>query len=165
MKTSAKIFFGIIIFIIAAGLIGSLYYGDQKEVEVFGEFSAEVPSGSYFFNLTPNDATINEMYRCDGKDLTITSFDQKYIENEYHKQTGKTIDYDESLLENISHGENVKAEKISDNITRIIQTTTINGQQDTDVACVYSDNVHLIIVEGGDVDFITEIANSIRILD
>ena len=47
MKTSGKIFFGIIIFIIAAALVGSLYYGDQKEVEVFGEFSAEVPSGSF----------------------------------------------------------------------------------------------------------------------
>ena len=165
MKTSGKIFFGIIIFIIAAALVGSLYYGDQKEVEVFGEFSAEVPSGSYFFNVTPNDETIKEMYRCDGEDLTITSFNQQYIEDEYHNQTGKTIDYDESLLENITQGENVTVDKISDHMTRIIQTTTINGQQDTDVACVYSDNVHLIIVEGGDVNFITEIANSIRILN
>lgn len=165
MKTSGKIFFGIIIFIIVAAIIGSLYYGDEKEVQVFGEFSAEVPSGSDFFNVTPDDETIKEMYRCDGEDLTITSFDQKYIEKEYHKQTGKTIDYDESLLENITQGENVKVDKISDNVTRIVQTTAINGQTDTDVACVYSDNVHLIIVEGGDVNFITEIGKSIRILD
>jgi hypothetical protein len=41
----------------------------------------------------------------------------------------------------------------------------IDGKQDTDVAVIYHDDTHYIIVEGGDVEFITGIAESIKILE
>ena len=45
------------------------------------------------------------------------------------------------------------------NASRIIQTSNIDGYEDTNVAVIYHDDAHIIIVEGGDVDLITEVGN------
>ena len=55
--------------------------------------------------------------------------------------------------------------ELSDKLTRCINTQVIDGANDTDVAVIYHDDTHYIIVEGGDVEFITQIAQSIKILD
>jgi hypothetical protein len=136
----------------------------QKETEKFEEFSIEVPAGTSFGKVIENDTMVKEMYRCYGEDLTVTSFDKAYIEDTYYENTGKHIDFAESLLKNMSGSDNAEVNKISKNLTQIIQRSNVNGYSDTDVACIYHDDDHVIIVEGGDVDFITGIAESVRIL-
>lgn len=129
----------------------------------FEEFSVEVPFGTEFINMTSfGDATIKEMYRANGEDLTITSFDKEYIEDTYFKQTGKHIDYSKGLYENFTGSGDVT--RISENLTRTVITTDIDGYNDTDAACIYMNGNHIIIVEGGDVDFITHIGESIKII-
>lgn len=67
----------------------------------FEEFSIEVPFGTEFVNMTSfGDETIKEMYRANGEDLTITSFDKNYIEDTYFNQTGRHIDYSKGFNEN-----------------------------------------------------------------
>ena len=154
----------IIIIISLLILVGiGLFLNSMTETVEFEEFSIEAPIGSSFYSIAPDiDKTIKEMYRCTNEDLTITSFDKDYIENAYYADSGERFNFVEGMLNNIS-GENSETIKINDNITRIIQTSNIDGYEDTDVACIYQDNDHVIIIEGGDVDFITKIAESIKI--
>lgn len=127
----------------------------------FEEFSIEVPFGTEFVNMTSfGDETIKEMYRANGEDLTITSFDKNYIEDTYFNQTGRHIDYSKGLYENFTGSGDTTT--INDNLTRTVITTDIGGYNNTDVACLYMDGSHVIIVEGGDVDFITHIGESIK---
>jgi hypothetical protein len=163
MKQSGKIFFAVIIFIIIAGLIASFYYGDIKETVEFNEFSIEIQSKNNDFIDMPTDDLIKEMYRCDSEDLTITSFDKNYIEKTYQNQTGEPIDFTQGLIRNLSDNNNSNIENLTDNLTRIIQTSNIDGYEDSDVAVIYHDDAHVIIVEGGDVDLITEVGESIKI--
>ena len=155
-----------IIIIIALLLLASIviFLNFQKETEEFEEFSVEVPLGTSFGKVIENDTLIKEMYRCYGEDLTITSFDKAYVEDTYYNNTGEKIDFAKSMMENMSKNDNNKMNEISANLTQIIEKSNINGHEDTDVACIYHDDDHVIIVEGGDEDFITEIAESIRIL-
>ena len=136
----------------------------QKETVEFEDFSVEVPLGSSFGKVRENDTLIKEMYRCYGEDLTITSFDKGYVEDTYYNNTGERIDFSKSMIENISGSENDEMKELSPNLTQIIQKTDMNGYEDTDVACIYHDDDHVIIIEGGDEKFITEIAKSIRII-
>lgn len=92
--------------------------------------------------------------------MTITSFDKTYIENEYFAETGEKINYTNSLINHLKKDKNINITKLSDNLTRGIEKT----DTDIDVAVIYHDNNHVILVEGGDIEFITEIANSIKIL-
>ncbi|MBQ2665865.1 hypothetical protein [Methanobrevibacter sp.] len=146
--------------LILAGI--GLYLNSMTETVEFEEFSVEVPLGSSFVTMTPEDRVIKEMYRCTSEDLTITSFDKKYIEDKYFDNTGQHIDFFKGLLENQST-DNDEISNISENITRIVQTSHIDGYEDTDVACIYHDDDHVIFIEGGDVEFITKISESIRI--
>ena len=155
----------IIIIISLLILVGiGLFLNSMTETVEFEEFSIEAPIGSSFYSIAPDvDKTIKEMYRCSNEDLTITSFDKDYIENAYYTDSGERFNFVEGMLNNIS-GENSETIKINENITRIIQTSYIDGYTDTDVACIYHDDSHVIIIEGGDVDFITKTAESIRII-
>ena len=58
---------------------------------------------------------------------------------------------------------NPQINQSSENITFFIINSRINGEIDTDVAGIYNDDDHFIIVEGGDVEFIKQITNSIKI--
>lgn len=161
-KLKRNVLILIISLLILAG--AGIFLNSLTETVEFEEFSIEAPLGSSFYSMTPdNDRTIKEMYRCSNEDLTITSFDKGYIEEAYYNDTGERFDYAEGVLDNLS-GENSETIKINENITRIIQTSNINGYLDTDVACIYHDNDHVIIIEGGDVDFITKTAESIKII-
>ena len=160
-KLKRNIIIIIISLLILAGI--GLYLNSMTETVEFEEFSIEAPLGSSFFTMESDDGTVKEMYRCANEDLTITSFDKNYIEEAYYNNTGERFDYAEGLINNLSAG-NGKTSVISENITRIVQTSDIGGYEDSDVACIYHDDSHVIIVEGGDVDFITRIAESIRIL-
>lgn len=152
----------IIILLILAGI--GLFLNSMTETVEFEEFSIEAPLRSSFYSMTPdNDNTIKEMYRCSNEDLTITSFNKEYIEETYYNDTGERFDFAEGMLNNISAG-NSETSKINENITRIILTSDIDGYADTDVACIYHDDNHVIIIEGGDVDLITRTAESIKIL-
>ena len=152
----------LIALVIVLSAIGFLLHSMTTTVE-FNEFSVDVAMGTSFITMpVENDPTIKEMYRANGEDLTITSFDKKYIEEAYYNQTGKHIDYSKGLMDNFTGSGEIT--KINKHITRSIITTDINGQTDTDVACLYIKGDHVIIVEGGDVDFITETAKSINIL-
>lgn len=136
----------------------------QKQSVEFDEFSIEAPFASSFMNMTPeDDLTVREMYRCTSEDLTITSFDKTYIENEYYAQNGEKINYTEGLLNQLKNDSD-DFSKLSDNLTLIVQTMNIDGYADADIAAVYHDDSHVIIVEGGDVGFITDTAKSIKIL-
>lgn len=167
MKTSGKIFFGIIFFIIIAALIASMYYGNQRETFEFEEFSIDAPMGSIFENYSvSSDPTVKEMHRSLNDDLTITSFNKTYIENEYYRQNGEKINYTESLINHLKEDKNNNVTKISNNLTSCIQTSRIMGiGEDTDVAFIFHDEDHVIFIEGGDVNFIKEVAESIRILN
>ena len=161
-KLKRNVIILIISLLILAGI--GLYLNSLTETAEFEEFSVEVPFGSSFFTMTPDgDMTIKEMYRCTSEDLTITSFDKKYIEDTYYNNTGEQIDFFKGLLENQSTGNN-EITNISENTTRIVETSNINGHMDSDVACIYHDDDHVILVEGGDVEFITKIAQSIKLL-
>ena len=161
-KLKRNILILIICLLILVGI--GLFLNSMTETVEFEEFSIEAPLGSSFYTMTPDsDKTIKEMYRCTNEDLTITSFDKVYIEEAYYNDTGERFNYTEGLLNNIT-SENDKTIKINENITRIIQTSYIDGYTDTDVACIYHDDSHVIIIEGGDVDFITKTAESIRII-
>jgi hypothetical protein len=141
-------------------LVGiGLYLNSITETAEFEEFSLEVPFGSSFYAMTPEDETIKEKYRCTNEDLTVTSFDKGYIEDAYYNNTGEHIDYAEELLDNLT-ADNDNTSTISKNLTRIIQTS----DGDTDVACIYHDDNHVIIIEGGDVQLITNIAESIKLI-
>ena len=155
-----------LIILIALLLLASIviFLNFQKETVEFEDFSVEVPLGSSFGKVRENDTMINGMYRCYGEDLTITSFNKTYVEEEYYKNSGETIDFTKSMIKHMGEDDNNKMNEISPNLTRIIDKSIINGQEDTDVACIYHDDDHLIIIEGGDEDFITEIAESIQIL-
>lgn len=135
-----------------------------KQTVKFEEFSVETSIYNDFMNITPSDdLTIKEMYRCDGEDLTITSFDKNYIEDEYYNQNGEKINYTKMLMNKFKQDyDNIS--RISDNLTLITVITEIDGDTDTDVAALYNDESHLIIIEGGDVEFISETAKSIHIL-
>ncbi len=152
----------IIAIIIILSVVGLCIHSLNTTYE-FDEFSIEVPLGTDFVNMTSfGDETINEMYRANGEDLTITSFDKKYIEDTYFKQTGKHIDYSKGLYENFTATGEIT--QINDNLTRSVITSDIDGYSDTDVACLYIDDGHVIIVEGGDIDFVTQVGDSIKIL-
>lgn len=155
----------IIILIMALAILAGigLYLHTQTETFEFDEFSIEGPFGSSFSTMIPQDRTVKERHRCTNEDLTITSFDKNYIEEAYYNNTGEHIDYFKGLLNNIST-DNSEISNISDNITKIIQKSDIDGYVDTDVACIYHDDDHVIIVEGGDEYLITKVAESIKIL-
>lgn len=155
----------ILLFVIVV-LIGiGFALNDLKETVEFEEFSIEVPAGSNFTDLDTDDPIIKEGHRSMNDDLTITSFNKEYIENEYYQQHGESMDFTKSSIENMTQGKQNNVTKLSDNLTRCIMTQMIDGKQDTDVAVIYHDDTHYIIVEGGDVEFITGIAESIKILE
>ena len=95
----------------------------------------------------------------------MTSFDKDYLENTYEYNTGNKIDFGKEVLEQLSGFENPKVNKSSENITFFITNTRVNGYIDCDVAGVYNDNNHFIIVEGGDIELIEKVTNSIKIND
>ena len=159
-KLKRNIIILIISLLILAGI--GLYLNSLTQSVEFEEFSVEVPLGSSFYGM-PHDQTIKEKYRCVDEDLTITSFDKEFIEEAYYNSTGEHFDYTAGLLNNLS-GDNDNTTNITDNITRIVQTSDIDGYEDTDVACIYHDDAHVIIIEGGDVNFITKISQSLKIL-
>ena len=160
-KLKRNIIILIIILLILAGI--GLFLNSMTETVEFEEFSIEAPLGSAFYSMTTdNDTMIKEMYRCANEDLTITSFDRGYVEEAYYNDTGKHFDFAEAMINNISAGNSERSE-INQNITRIILTSDIDGYADTDVACIYHDDDHVIIIEGGDVDFITRTAESVKI--
>lgn len=162
-KITRNVLIVLLIIIIAAAI--GFYLDSLKETVEFEEFTIEAPMGSDFENLTPSDdLTVKEQYRSMNDDLTITSFNKQYIEDEYYSLTGEMINYTEMLMDHLSEDESYNITKISDNLTSYIFTANINGYEDTDVAILYTDENHIIMVEGGDVEFITEIANSIKIL-
>ncbi len=161
-KLKRNIIILIIILLILAGI--GLFLNSMTETVEFEEFSIEAPLGSSFYSMTTgNDTIIKEMYRCANEDLTITSFDKGYVEEAYYNDTGEHFDFAQGMLNNLTAG-NSETSKINENITQIILTSDINGYADTDVACIYHDDDHVIIIEGGDVDFITRTAESIKIL-
>ena len=166
MKTSGKIFFGIMFFIIIASLIATTYYPPNGTFE-FDEFSIEAPRGSEFEDFdVSDDPTVKEMHRSLTDDLTITSFNATYIEKEHLKNNGEKINYTESLINHLKEDKINNVTEISDNLTSCIQTTGIKGiNEDTDVAFIYHDDDHLIFIEGGDIDFIRGVAESIKILN
>ena len=148
-------------------LIGYSYYAEQTEPYDFGEFTIDVPLGSKFKDVTSRydseNYNIGKAYICTDKDLIISIFDKHYIENTYEMNTGDKIDFGKSLLGHL-HGENkYKINESSENLTFFILNHRVKGVIDTDVAGVYNDDDHLIIVEGGDIEFIEKIANSIKI--
>lgn len=155
----------ILLFAIVALIAIGFALNDLKETVKFEEFSVEVPAGSNFTDLDTDDPIIKEGHRSMNDDLTITSFNKEYIENEYYSQHGKSMDFTKSSIENMTKDETNNVTELSDNLIQCIQTQTIDGKQDIDVAVIYHDDTHYIIVEGGDVDFITEIAKSIKILE
>ena len=149
----------ILIFIIVILIAIGFGLNNQKETVKFEEFSVEVPAGSKFVDLDLDDPTIKEGHRSRNDDLTITSFNKQYIENEYYSQNGEKIDFTESSIENMTQDDTNNITELSDNLTRCITTQVIDGANDTDVAVIYHDDTHYIIVEGGDVDFITKLHN------
>ena len=160
-KLKRNIIILILALLILTGI--GLFLNSMTETVEFEEFSVEVPLGSSFFTMDTDDPTIREMYRCANEDLTITSFDKEYIEDTYYNNTGEHFDYVKGMLNNLST-DNSEISSVNENVTRIVQTSNIDGYIDTDVACIYHDGSHVIIIEGGDVDFITKIAQSIKIL-
>ena len=58
---------------------------------------------------------------------------------------------------------NGKLSKSSENISFYIINQRMGNGIDSDVAGLYNDDKHFIIVEGSDVDFIKNITNSIKI--
>lgn len=155
----------ILIFIIAVLIAIGFGLNNQKETVNFKEFSVEVPAGTKFMDLDLDDPTIKEGHRSRSDDLTITSFNKQYIENEYYSQNGEKIDFTKSSIENMTQNKANNVTKLSDKLTRCINTQVIDGANDTDVAVIYHDDTHYIIVEGGDVEFITQIAQSIKIIE
>ncbi|MBR4447885.1 hypothetical protein [Methanobrevibacter sp.] len=156
-KLKRNVIILIISLLILVGI--GLYLNSITETAEFEEFTVEVPFGSSFYTMTPEDKTIKEKYRCTNEDLTITSFDKGYIEDTYYNNTGEHFDYAKGLMANLT-ADNDNTSTISKNLTRIIQTS----DGDTDVACIYHDDNHVIIIEGGDVELITNIAESIKII-
>ncbi|WP_462316127.1 hypothetical protein [Methanobrevibacter sp.] len=161
-KTKRNILIILIVLLLLSSIV--IFLNFQKETVEFGDFSIEVPLGTSFGKVRENDTMIKEMYRCYGEDLTITSFNKTYVEDTYNQNTGEKIDFTKSLIENLTGSNNSETKDISSNLTQITHKSSINGHEDTDVACIYHDDGHLIIIEGGDEDFITEIAESIQIL-
>ena len=169
MKPKQKVILYLSIFFVAALLLVAYGFYAQSEKEYdFGEFSIKAPINCEFENVTEEYTSQYDMgtvYRCKNIDLTITSFDKQYIEDTYQSNTGDTIDFGESILDELLSMENPKINKISNTSTLFISNTRVNGQIDCDVAGIYNDNKHLIIVEGGDIEFIENVTKSIKIND
>ncbi|WP_407376289.1 hypothetical protein [Methanobrevibacter sp.] len=169
MKPKQKVVLYLSLFFIAAlSLVAYGFYAETTKVIEFEEFSVEVPVETEIENIT-NEYKSNydfiTVYRAKNIDLTISSFDKQYIENTYSSNTGEEIDFGKSVLENLNNFNNPKINKSSENITFYISNTRVDGQIDCDVAGVYNDDNHFIIVEGGDVELIEKITNSIKIND
>ena len=155
----------ILLFVIVVLIAIGFALNDLKETVEFEEFSVEVPAGSNFTDLDTDDPIIKEGHRSMNDDLTITSFNKEYIENEYYEEHGESMDFTESSIENMTKDKANNVTELSDNLTRCVLTQNISGTPDTDVGVIYHDDTHYIIVEGGDVEFITGIAESIKILE
>ena len=155
-----------IFFVCAFLLIGYGYYAESTKTFTFDEFSVEAPQMCEFEDISSKyNSTFMKTYRATNMDLTISIFDKNYIEDTYNLHTGDTVDFGKTSLEKLMDFHNPKVNKTSDNVTLFITNTRVNGQIDTDVGGVYNDDNHLIIVEGGDVELIEEISNSIKILN
>ena len=165
MKPKQKVILFLIIFFVVAGiLIGYGFYAETTKTVDFKEFSVETPSMCEFEDISSRyNSTFIKSYRCTSMDLTITSFNKTYIESKYTENTGNQIDFGKGVLDNLLGFHNPKVENISENSTLYITNTRVNSQIDTDVAGIYNDDNHFIIVEGGDVEFIKQITNSIKI--
>lgn len=168
MKPKTKVILGFAIFFIAAAsVIGYGYYAELREPHDFGEFTVDVPLGSEFEDISSKYDTggynFVKSYRCKDKDLTISIFDKNYIENTFETNTGDEIDFGKSVLEHFLGMKNADINKTSENICICTVNQRIGGSIDTDVAGIYNDDEHFIIVEGGDTDFIQNITNSIKI--
>ena len=165
MNGKQKIIIGMILFFVAAGLlIGYGFYAETTKIVDFNEFTVETPQMCEFEDISSRyNSTFIKSYRCTSMDLTITTFDKEYIESTYQLNTGNPIDFGKSAVKNILSFNNPKIENLSENATLYIVNTRVNGQINTDVAGIYNDNDHFIIVEGGDVELIEQITKSIRI--
>lgn len=168
MNGKQKIIISLILFFVAAGLlIGYGFYAETTKIVDFNEFTIETPQMCEFedissrYNSSGNDFA--KSFRCTNMDLTITTFDKEYIESTYEMNTGNPIDFGKSAVKNILSYDNPKVENLSENATLYIVNTRVNGQIDTDVAGIYDDNDHFIIVEGGDVELVEQITKSIII--
>ncbi|WP_458456924.1 hypothetical protein [Methanobrevibacter sp.] len=95
--------------------------------------------------------------------MTISIFDKNYIENTFETNTCDEIDFGKSVLEHFLGMKNAEISKTSENISICTVNQRIGGSIDTDVAGIYNDDEHFIIVEGGDSEFIQNITNSIKI--
>lgn len=165
MKPKTKVIFYLILFFVVAGvLIGYGFYAETTKTVDFREFSVKVPQMCEFEDISEKyNSSFIKSYRCTSMDLTITTFNKAYIESAYQINTGDQIDFGKSALENLLGYHNPKVEKTSENTTIYIINTRVNRQIDTDVAGIYNDDSHFIIVEGGDVEFIEQIVKSIKI--
>ncbi|WP_458402709.1 hypothetical protein [Methanobrevibacter sp.] len=169
MKPKQKVVLYLTLFFIAAlSLVAYGFYAETTKVVDFGEFSVEVPVEAEIENITDEYKSKHDfitVFRAKNIDLTISSFDKNYIESNYASNTGEEIDFGKSVLENLNDFSNPKINKSSENITFYISNTRVDNQIDCDVAGVYNDDNHFIIVEGGDVELIEKITNSIKIND
>lgn len=169
MKPKQKVVLYLSLFFIASiCLLAYSFYGESTKEADFGEFSIQVPPDSEFENITKEysgEHNFTKSYGCKNIDLTVTSFDKDYLENTYEYNTGNKIDFGKEVLEKLSGFENPKVNKSSENITFFITNTRVDGYIDCDVAGVYNDNDHFIIVEGGDIELIEKVTNSIKIND
>lgn len=165
MKPKHKVVLYLSLFFIAAlSLAAYGFYCETTKTVDFNEFSLEVPLYVEIENMSEKSDFIL-IYRAKNIDLTVSSFDKEYIESTYTANTGAEIDFGKSVLENLNGFSNPKINKSSENITFYISNTRVDGQIDCDVAGVYNDDEHFIIVEGGDVELIEKITNSIKIND
>lgn len=164
MNNKQKVIFGTLIFIILSALfVGYLFYIDQSETYSFGNFSIEAPKGYEFKDISDEyeNNSFMKVYRCVNEDLTVSSIDKNYIESTYYNNTGVVIDFNKLCNDNIKRSAKVVNE--TNNLTTYVQTGY--GHFDRDVAVVYRDDSHFIIIEGGDMEFISKIGNSIKILN
>lgn len=169
MKPKQKVILGLSIFFIAALIIVAYgFYAESTAIYDFGEFSIKAPRNCEFEDVTyqySSDPNMGSVYRCKNIDLTITSFNKQYVESSYRANTGDNIDFSKEVLQDIISVSDPQINRISDTTTLFISNTRVNGQIDCDVAGVYEDDGHLIIVEGGDIEFIENITKSIEIND
>lgn len=127
----------------------------------------EVPQTAEFIDVSSEYSTDKysfvTSYRCTSIDLTISSFNKTYLEENYRINTGETIESGKYIIEQLTGNSDLGINETSGNTTIFVEKTLINGQVDTDVAGVYNDDDHLIIIEGGDIDFIKNITYSLKI--
>ena len=95
--------------------------------------------------------------------MIISSFNKTYLEENYQMNTGETIDSGKYIIGQLTGNSNLEINETSGNTTLFVEKTLINGHVDTDVAGVYNDDDHFIIIEGGDIDFIKNVTYSLKI--